>query len=160
MLNTNRKTVNGIGFLGVGPYPRKTRSHRAWTGMIARCYNKKVQERQPTYKGCSVCVEWHNYQIFAKWYEENYVEGYHLDKDLRIPGNKIYSPDTCKFASSKENIKGTKPKSYVFINPQGFTVSIYNLREFCRTNNLRAGHMSSVHSGKAKFHKKWTKAPT
>jgi len=31
-------------------------------------------------------------------------EGKHLDKDILIPGNKIYSPDRCIFVSSLINL--------------------------------------------------------
>jgi hypothetical protein len=66
-----------------------------------RCYNEKYQEKRPTYLGCTVDSYFHNFQNFAKWYDENYyeIEGQRmeLDKDILIKGNKIYSPETCVF---------------------------------------------------------------
>ena len=51
-----------------------------------------------------MCEEWHNYQNFKKWYNENYPSNldninFDLDKDLRQIGakNKVYSPDTVIF---------------------------------------------------------------
>ena len=41
--------------------------------MIMRVY-KKEENRNQYYKICRVCDEWHNYQNFAKWFEENYYE--------------------------------------------------------------------------------------
>ena len=32
--------------------------------MLVRCYNAKFHERQPQYKGCTVCEEWLNYSNF------------------------------------------------------------------------------------------------
>ena len=99
----------GVGYVGEGKYTFKT--HRCiydkWTSMIERCYNKKYQEKRPTYIGCAVCSEWHNFQNFAKWYEENYyeIEGEKmcLDKDILVKGNKIYSPETCIFVPQRIN---------------------------------------------------------
>ena len=59
--------------------------------------------RHPTYKDVTVCEEWHNFQNFAKWFEDNYVEGFELDKDILVKGNKIYSPETCCFVPKEIN---------------------------------------------------------
>lgn len=109
--------VYGVGYIGEGKYKAKRsgtgrKPYETWQGMIERCYNAKLHEKQPTYKGCIVCKEWHNYQNFAKWYEENYyeIEGERmcLDKDILIKGNKIYSPETCVFAPNEINVLSTK----------------------------------------------------
>ena len=45
-----------------------------------------------------MCDEWHNYQNFAKWFEENRYEvneRLHIDKDILFPRTNIYSPETC-----------------------------------------------------------------
>jgi len=51
--------------------------------------------------------KWHNYQVFAEWYDNNFYqvnnEQMHLDKDLLFKGNKIYSPLTCVFAPRRIN---------------------------------------------------------
>lgn len=77
------------------------KAYQTWNNMMTRCYNKKWQERFPTYVGCMVCEEWHDYQVFSKWFYDNYykIEGHRmdLDKDILHKGNKIYSPDTCVF---------------------------------------------------------------
>ena len=69
--------------------------------MLRRCYNERELNKQPTYRGCSVCDEWHNFQNFAQWYTDNYYEidgeCMELDKDILHKGNKIYSPDNCVF---------------------------------------------------------------
>ena len=64
-----------------------------WLGMINRCYSGKNK----AYENVTVCEEWHNFITFVKWYNQNNVEGWHLDKDLFSPKNKIYSPETCCF---------------------------------------------------------------
>lgn len=66
-----------------------------WHTMLARCYSKSYQSKQNAYKGCSVCEEWLTYSNFKKWHDENYIDGYELDKDILVKGNKVYSPSTC-----------------------------------------------------------------
>ena len=74
-----------------------------WVGMLKRCYCPKWQAKKPTYIGCLVVPEWHSFMAFRAWMIEQDYEGKHLDKDLLIPGNKIYGPDTCVFVDSQTN---------------------------------------------------------
>ena len=46
---------------------------------------------------CSVCEEWKHFSNFKKWFDENYIEGFDIDKDILIKGNKVYSPEACSF---------------------------------------------------------------
>lgn len=77
--------------------------YRTWASMLRRCYSAKEQERYPTYKGCTVSAEWLTFSNFKSWMEKQDFEGKHLDKDILIEGNKIYSPDTCIFVSPLVN---------------------------------------------------------
>lgn len=74
-----------------------TKSYRAWTNMLNRAYGGKYQENKPTYIGVSVCPEWLYFSNFEKWYDENYIEGWHLDKDLLDKDNREYGPNKCVF---------------------------------------------------------------
>jgi hypothetical protein len=106
----NRKLLQGVGIndakyavklsqvvdgvrkkLWVCPY------YSRWEGMLQRCYSPKYLERRPTYKGCRVCEEWLTFSNFKAWMEIQDWEGKHLDKDILVDGNKIYSPETCVF---------------------------------------------------------------
>lgn len=97
--------VCNVGYIGdnvISINGKKKVSYKTWQAMIERCYNEKTRCKNPTYKGCSVCEEWHNYSNFEKWFDENYykVDGERvaLDKDWIKKGNKVYSPETCIFA--------------------------------------------------------------
>ena len=158
-----KPVVFGVGFIGGDKHKAKngktnTKKYNAWSGMLERCYCPKTQARQPTYKGVTVCDDWHDYQVFSEWYEENYIEGCHLDKDIKIDGNKIYSPSTCLFVTPKENVIKATAKSYNMTSPQGKKVIIYNMAKFCREKNLTQGAMSQVHIGNSLSHKGWTRA--
>ena len=113
--NPYSPSVYNIGYFGVGKYKSSinknhTIDYKVWGSMFQRCYSNIFQEKQPAYKGATVCKEWHNFQNFAKWYEENCprIEGekFQLDKDLlqHDVKNKIYSPSTCIFLPQKVNI--------------------------------------------------------
>lgn len=109
--------VFGVGYVGEGKYNsringKKTKCYNTWISMLRRCYDKNYQEEYPTYKDIIVCKEWHNFQNFAKWYEENFYfidnETMCLDKDILVKGNKVYSPDTCIFVPNRINVLFTK----------------------------------------------------
>lgn len=94
-----KRTCHGVGYLGDGDYRRSaTKAGMYWQFMMDRCYDGKYKLDHPTYKDCTVCEEWHNFQNFAKWCvdQRGYgLSGYNLDKDLLVKGNKIYSKYTC-----------------------------------------------------------------
>lgn len=104
--NPNAPIVFGIGYFGFGKYNHKDnkKMSQAWMNMLQRCYSLEFKKNRPTYKDCSVHSDWHNFQNFAKWFEENYVEGYCLDKDFTVIGNKIYSAEKCRFIPNEINV--------------------------------------------------------
>lgn len=72
--------------------------------------------------------------------------------------NNHYS--NLEWVTPQYNSEYSKSKIYVFINPQGEKVEVFNLRKFCRENNLHQGHMNAVHQEKQHFHqhKGWRKS--
>ena len=99
-------SVLGVGYIGDTKIDKK--SHKVWSSMLSRCYNKNFQEREPSYKGCKVCDEWLCYANFKEWYDKNIYEieneNIQLDKDILVKNNKVYSPDTCIFVPNNINI--------------------------------------------------------
>lgn len=78
--------------------------YQVWRDMLGRCYNKKIQEKHPTYKDCTVCEEWLLFSNFKAWMEQQDWEGKHLDKDILVKNSKIYSTETCVFVPSIVNL--------------------------------------------------------
>ena len=109
--NEYSNRICNVGFIGIGEYSPYDKNHIAtkeytiWKGMIRRCYMEDSWDRHPTYKNCTVCDEWHNFQNFAKWYtsQDGYDKGFQLDKDLKFIGNKVYSPLTCSLLPAEIN---------------------------------------------------------
>jgi hypothetical protein len=106
--------VNGVGFFGVGPYIGKvaagskisSKEYSHWHSMLTRSYAGYYHERFPTYVGCSVDEQWHNFQEFAEWcqWQTGFKDaGSVLDKDLLVSGNKVYGIETCVFLPPELN---------------------------------------------------------
>jgi len=89
----------GIGYRGSENIDCRSESYLKWHDMLNRCYNARFHERQPQYRGCTVCEEWLNYSNFKVWYDQNKISGMSLDldKDILFKGNKEYSPETVAF---------------------------------------------------------------
>ena len=162
MKDKNKPSIYGVGFIGYGLYRatsegRATKRYLTWYNMLKRCYSEKYREKYPTYKDCTVCDEWHNFQVFAKWFDIFYINGFHIDKDIRVTGNRIYSPDACMFVSPANNAIECAAKYYTFNNPNGEPIHIYNLSQFCRDNDLCASSMVNLNAGRYSQHRGWTK---
>lgn len=110
--NPYDKDLFGVGYLGVGKYKCKRNNeenlsevYETWMGMLRRCYFDNV--KFPAYYDCIVCDEWHNFQNFAKWYDENKYpvnERLHIDKDILYPNCHMYSPKTCLLTPQRINM--------------------------------------------------------
>ena len=107
-MNTKRKIVYGVAhndYAGrIKENGKHIRSYRSWISMLSRCYGEKELNNRPSYKGCSVCDEWLLFSNFKKWFDDptnGYQNGYCLDKDILIKGNKVYSPNTCCFVPNE-----------------------------------------------------------
>jgi len=77
--------------------------YRTWQNMLGRSYDPEFHKRHPSYIDCSVIDGWIHLSAFEKWMLTQDWEGKQLDKDILVPGNKIYSPDTCAFVDGFVN---------------------------------------------------------
>jgi hypothetical protein len=123
ILNPYDKKIHGVGYLGEGVYKakydngRKTPAYASWHNMLERCYSEKDRYKHPSYESCNSSQEWHNYQTFADWYENEWYqidfERMHLDKDILLKNNKLYSSETCLIVPQKINMIFTEqPNKY------------------------------------------------
>ena len=79
------------------------RTIRRGKKMIQRVFDAKYHARHPTYIGASVCDEWKYFMNFRSWMMAQDWRDKQLDKDIIVPGNKHYSPETCAFVDSRIN---------------------------------------------------------
>jgi hypothetical protein len=107
-------TKFGVGYIGIGKYKtiddtgKDLPVYTYWDGIMRRCYSKRLKSISKSYFDCSVDERWHNFQVFAEWFYENYnpstMKGWHLDKDILVKGNRVYSPETCVFLPNSVNV--------------------------------------------------------
>ena len=108
-------SVYGIGVLGA-KYQAKingviTKEYDLWHSMLERCYSDSYKKKYPTYEGCEVSDNFKSYEYFHEWCNKQIgfgVNGFELDKDLLIKGNKLYSEDSCVFIPADVNLVLTK----------------------------------------------------
>ena len=104
-------SVYGVGVVGT-KYPtmingRNTKEYGLWQNMLTRCYNDTYKKKQPTYEGCKVSDKFKSYEYFYEWCHEQIgfgYEGWQLDKDLLVKGNKVYSEYSCVFLPNEINL--------------------------------------------------------
>ena len=103
-------SVCSVGISGT-KYPSKvngvtTKEYDLWNGMLVRCYSDNFKKKNPTYEGCEASENFKSYEYFYEWCQKQIGfnnEGWHLDKDLLIKGNKVYSETTCVFLPQEIN---------------------------------------------------------
>lgn len=69
-----------------------------WQNLMARVYGTNI--KRPAYRNCHVGKRWMDIRNFITDIEamkNHHTEGFYLDKDLRLLGNKVYSVDYCSF---------------------------------------------------------------
>ena len=105
------QSVHGVGITGT-KYPISegginTKEYDLWKGMLRRCYSDSFKKMCPTYEGCEVSDNFKSYEYFYEWCNKQigfYNEGWQLDKDLLVKGNKVYSENTCVFIPQEINL--------------------------------------------------------
>ena len=108
-------SVYGFGVLGTKYLASingvQTKEYKLWCCMLVRCYSDSFKKKQPTYEGCEVSENFKSYEYFYEWCNKQIGFGnkdWHLDKDLLIKGNKVYSENTCVFLPKEVNSLLTK----------------------------------------------------
>ena len=114
-------SVYGVGILGTKYLSTvngvKTKEYKLWQSMLERCYSDSYKKKHLTYQGCEVSDNFKYFEYFYEWCHKQIGfgnEGWHLDKDLLVKGNKIYSEDSCVFIPveinsllvKRENMRG------------------------------------------------------
>ena len=108
-------SVFGVGVVGT-KYPSevnrvKTKEYVLWTHMLRRCYSDYFKKKYPTYIDCEVSYNFKSYEYFYEWCHKQIGfgnNGWHLDKDLLVKGNKVYSENSCVFLPREINLLLTK----------------------------------------------------
>ena len=144
-------SVYSVGVLGT-KYPsreggRNTKEYLLWCRMLQRCYSDACKKKRPTYEDCEVSDNFKSFEYFYEWCHKQIGFGnkdWHLDKDLLIKGNKVYSENTCVFLPKEINSLLTKREALRGENLIGVSWSKTN-KAFVATVNKNKG--KSEHLG-------------
>ena len=108
-------SVLGVGIVGDkynckinGKYVKE---YQLWKSMLRRCYSDAYKKKHQTYEGCEVSDNFKSYEYFYEWCHKQIGfcnEGWQLDKDLLVKGNKVYSESACVFIPKEINLALTK----------------------------------------------------
>lgn len=112
-MGRRRSFVCGVGIndyeLPVSINGKHIPEYKMWTNMLYRVYDVKFKEKHPSYLNTSCDPNWHSMTSFIKDvskidnYDKAIHEGWCLDKDILVKGNKLYSKNTCCFVPPQLN---------------------------------------------------------
>lgn len=130
----SRSLVCGVGYntlnIPVKVNGKHIPEYVIWREMLRRCYSDNFQNKCPTYKGCYVHADWHNFENF--YHDISKMRGYdsisrkravNLDKDILKNGNKEYSAKYCRLVPQEINKLITNRKACRGDYPIGVTLS-------------------------------------
>jgi hypothetical protein len=157
--NPYLKNICEIGYLGEVADLNKDKVYNklytTWFNMMQRCYDEKELIKYPTYKDCFVIDDWLCFKNFYTWAIQNYnpytMQKWHLDKDLLIKGNKIYSPETCCFVPNNVNTMFVKSNSIRGSLPIGVSKRLNKFGASIKRNNKRT-RLGSYDTPEEAFH--------
>lgn len=80
-----------------------------WKGIMKRCYDpESLSYNRYGGIGVTVCDEWKDVGNFVRWWKDNYISGWEVEKDILpfINGivGKQYSPSNCCFVPKEVNV--------------------------------------------------------
>ena len=93
-----RQLSYGVGINDVMiPYFTSTRTWKTWNGILRRTGKRDPNmHNYESYKDCTLDPRWYKLSAFKEWIEQwDDYENKEVDKDILIPGNLHYGPDTC-----------------------------------------------------------------
>ena len=122
-------------------------NYTVWYSMLQRCHNSKIHKQKPTYSGCDISDNFESLTYFLDWAKRqvghNSRDGegrkFHLDKDILIKGNKVYSEDTCCFIPLEINVLFGSSRATRGANPVGvyYEKSRNKFQAYIRKNGKR-----------------------
>lgn len=175
--NPNKPSLYNVGYVGQGPWlttikGKHTKEYNLWCGVMRRGYCKKYKKEKPTYMSVTVDKRWHNFQNFCEdiQYLENYIDWkknvvprlWDIDKDIKVPGNKVYHKDGCTFVKHADNLSRNHKKqtitglTYIAENiDRGIKQEFTNQRQFAEEARIPRSAIYKCLSGEFSQYSGW-----
>ncbi|HFF8455276.1 hypothetical protein [Serratia marcescens] len=102
-MGKHKKLVAGIGTNDLKDIKKQERM-----GLTTDLYNESMtawNNRLNAQKNgrATVCKDWQLHSNFARWWVDTHIEGWCIDKDWLVAGNKQYHPEKCVWVPNKIN---------------------------------------------------------
>lgn len=138
---------------------KNKKAYDVWYDMIFRCYSPIALVSHPTYADCAVCDEWLTLSNFISWHDDNYVDGYSIDKDIIKVGNKIYSPEYCCYVPKIVNSITTRTNMSIDKSLTGasFNSARGMWQSGCRNPITKKNEYLGLFKSERLAHKAWAK---
>lgn len=109
------KAKFGVGIFDIPcACKQKEPFYKTWCSIMLRATNDKFKKTNNAYQDCSICHDWLTLSNFKQWFEDpinGYQDGFQIDKDILVKGNKEYAPDKCCFVPREiNNAVSIRPK--------------------------------------------------
>ena len=113
------QTLYGVGVLGetnLKTRGKDAKEYILWKNMLKRCYDYNSKNDFPSYTSATTTESFKYFVKFISWcnqqvgfnFKDDKGKPFHLDKDILVKGNKLYSEDTCCFVPAEINSLFTK----------------------------------------------------
>lgn len=114
----------------------ETRTYRIWGAMKSRCSDSQRPDfHRYGGRGISVCAEWEEFKSFYQWAMAN---GYGDETSIdRIDNDKGYSPENCRWATSKEQNNNRRNNHIIEFGGQRKTLTSWAQHTGIRSEVLR-----------------------
>lgn len=145
-MKRNKKLVYGIGTNDLANNIKKQQeiglttdlyeeSRKAWNARLNAQKNGRA----------TVCKDWQLHSNFARWWLDTRIEGWYIDKDWLVAGNKEYQPDKCCWVPAKINTlmnsgrkKATGLPKGVCIERKSYKDAVYEYYQArCKVNDVQ-----------------------
>lgn len=99
---------NGQGYIGIGKYNSNRKLNPAYLKWMSiwRRIGQVGNPKFASYIECTMDIRWESLQDFSEFYYScpYRQEDWELDKDIIVPGNKMYGPDTAAYVPTELNL--------------------------------------------------------
>jgi hypothetical protein len=150
-MDTKEEWRDVVGFEG----KYRVSSHgRVWSNRKKKYMTPWVNSRG--YALVVLRVDGKNYprkvhRLVMEAFSEDFSEDLQVNhKDENKLNNMLSNLEMC---THQYNSEYSLAKHYIVTTPDGEEIEVFNMRKFCRENNLHVGHMTSVVTGNLDHHK-------
>jgi len=139
---------------------KQAKEYKLWCRMLERC-SSNFWIKRPTYIGTTCSDNFKSYSYFYDWCQEQKGfnskdddgKSFHLDKDILIKGNKLYSEYTCVFIPARLNTLLLKVDSKRGEFPIGVALQsgTNRFRAYCQIEGGKIKHLGLFNTTQEAF---------